>query len=174
MVPSCRTNMDACHAVLTTPPKSPRLSQLLSYKQNASVSPLFATLTSRPQLTENKSTLSPFFATLTASAPVTSVFATLTQTPRVYYISSRSETRHSPLTTHHFPLRNRCSSATQNAFSHFGALCFLYLAHSSAVMRGWGVGASGRCPERAIRILTSVPVAPCPWPYPRLHWKGSR
>jgi hypothetical protein len=41
-----RPNMDARHAVLLTPSKSSRSTQLLFYKQNASVSPLFATLTS--------------------------------------------------------------------------------------------------------------------------------
>jgi len=38
--------MDARHAVLLTPSKSSCPTQLLFYKQNASVSPLFATLTS--------------------------------------------------------------------------------------------------------------------------------
>src|SRR5271154_161032 len=75
--------MPARHAVLLTPSKSSRPAQLLFYKYNASVSPLPATLTSRPQHTENTATLSPFLAALTTSIPVSPVFATLTQTAGV-------------------------------------------------------------------------------------------
>src|SRR5271168_5414272 len=62
--------MHARQAVLLTSSKSSGPTQLLFYKHNASVSPLFAALTRRPQLSENKSTLSPFFATLTHTAGV--------------------------------------------------------------------------------------------------------
>src|SRR5271163_3801722 len=75
--------MGARQAVLLTPSKSSGPTQLLSYKQKASVTPLFATLTSRPQITENPATLSPFPATLTTPPPVTPVFATLTKTAGV-------------------------------------------------------------------------------------------
>src|SRR5271154_4974648 len=75
--------MPARRAVLLTPSKSSRPAQLLSYKQHVSVSPLFPTLTSRPQHTENTATLSPFLAALTTSIPVSPVFATLTQTAGV-------------------------------------------------------------------------------------------
>jgi len=75
--------MGARQAVLLTPSKSSGSTQLLFYKQSPSVSPLFVTLTSRPQLTEKTATLSLFLATLTASSPVTPVFATLTKTAGV-------------------------------------------------------------------------------------------
>jgi len=81
--PPRRTTMGARQAVLPIPSKPSGPTQLLSYKQNASVSPLFATLTSRPQLAENTAALSPLLATLAASAPVTLVFATLTKTAGV-------------------------------------------------------------------------------------------
>jgi len=89
--------MLARRAVLLTPSRSFHPTQLLSYKQHASVSPLFAILTGRPQITENTATLSLFLATLTASAPVTPVFATLTKTAGCHFISSHSGT--SPLAT---------------------------------------------------------------------------
>ena len=103
--------MGARHAVLLTPSKSLHPSQLLFYKQTASISPLFATLTSRPQLTENTSTLSSFLATLTASAPVSPVFATLTKSAGCHFVSSHSGTRHSPLLTRHFSFREMCQSS---------------------------------------------------------------
>src|SRR5271154_1885639 len=78
--------MDARQAVLLTPAKPSGPTQLLSYKQNASVSPLFATLTNRSQLAENTPTLSPFPATLTASSPITPLFATLTETAGVSHL----------------------------------------------------------------------------------------
>src|SRR5271168_1798303 len=95
--------MHARQAVLLTSSKSSGPTQLLFYKHNASVSPLFAALTRRPQLSENKSTLSPFLATLTASIPVTPVFATLTQTAGVSHPLPILDlaTRHS-----HFPKRS--------------------------------------------------------------------
>src|SRR5271168_1881302 len=75
--------MGARQAVLPIPSKPSGPTQLLFYKQNASVSPLFAALTSRPQPAENTATLSPLLATLTTSLPVTPVFATLTKTAGV-------------------------------------------------------------------------------------------
>src|SRR5271154_529815 len=104
-----RPTMDARYAVLLTPPKPSGPTQLLFYKQNTSISPLFATLTSRPQIAENAATLSPFPATLTASSPVTPVFATLTKNagvslPLFPFWISPLVTPHSPLPpgeTHH-------------------------------------------------------------------------
>jgi len=58
--------MLARQAVLLTPSKSSGPTQLLFYKQNASVSPLFAALTSHPQLTENTAALTPAESALTA------------------------------------------------------------------------------------------------------------
>ena len=94
-----RPTMDARYAVLLTPPKPSGPTQLLFYKQNTSISPLFATLTSRPQIAENAATLSPFPATLTASSPVTPVFATLTKNAGVSHPLPTLDlaTRHSPL-----------------------------------------------------------------------------
>jgi hypothetical protein len=61
---------------------------------HTSLSPLFATHTSRPQITENTTTLSPFLATHTDFAPVSPVFATHTKTTGVYTNSSRFGTEH--------------------------------------------------------------------------------
>src|SRR5271154_5141587 len=55
--------MLARQAVLLTPSRSPAPAQLLSYKQNASVSPFFAALTT-------SILVSPLFATLTENAGV--------------------------------------------------------------------------------------------------------
>jgi hypothetical protein len=66
------------------------------------ISPLFATLTSTPQIAENTSTLSPFLATHTDLSPVSPVFATHTKTTGVgvsltkdfrYYLKSASPGR---------------------------------------------------------------------------------
>src|SRR6266403_119336 len=57
-----------------------------------SVSPLFATHTSRSQTTENSSALSPLLATHTDFVPVTPVFATHTKTTGVYTNNSHSGT----------------------------------------------------------------------------------
>ena len=56
------------------------------------LTPLFATHTSRPQITENPVTLSPFPATHTDIAPVSPVFATHTKTTGVYTNNSHSGT----------------------------------------------------------------------------------
>jgi hypothetical protein len=110
--------MGARQAVLQTPPGSSYPQWLPFYKQSSPITPLFATLT--------------------APAPLTPVFATLTKTPGVYSLSSHSETHHSPLVTLHFPLRKTHAFDAPSAFSHFGALCFQQLAHSSAIRWGWG------------------------------------
>src|SRR5271154_7549473 len=95
--------MIARQAVHLTPSQSSIAAQLLFYKHSISVSPLFATLTSRPQLAKNTATLSPFLATLTAPAPVTPVFATLTKTAGVsphlfpFWNSPLALPPHSPL-----------------------------------------------------------------------------
>src|SRR6267142_2573083 len=57
-----------------------------------SVSPLFATHTSRSQTTENSSALSPLLATHTDFVPVTPVFATHTKATGVYTNNSHSGT----------------------------------------------------------------------------------
>src|SRR6267142_939250 len=57
-----------------------------------SVSPLFATHTSRSKTTENSSALSPLLATHTDFVPVTPVFATHTKTTGVYTNNSHSGT----------------------------------------------------------------------------------
>ena len=185
MVLSCRANMGARHAVLLTLPKSSRPGQLLFYKQNASVSPLFATLTSRPQLIEKTATLSPFLATLTASAPVTPLFATLTKTAGVSH--RLFPFRYSPLVTSHSPLPPReahnlrvfCPPRRQNAKSP--PLVFISLRTLLHLSGGGGaprphaytlVPAQGHSPSD--ELLTRHRVAPCSQPDPRLHWKGSR
>src|SRR5271154_3927409 len=116
--------MGARQAVLLTPSKSSGPTQLPFYKYNASVSPLFATLT--------------------ASAPVTPVFATLTQTagvslPPFPFWNSPLATPHSPLSPgearHSSSLFVPISVKTQNPL-----LCFQSFAHSSAIRWGWGIG----------------------------------
>jgi hypothetical protein len=141
--------MGARDAVLLTPPKSSRLTRLLFYKQNASVSPLFATLTGHSQLAENAATLSPFFATPTASAPVSPVFATLTKTAGCHFVSSHSGTRHSPLLTRHFSFKEVCQSSRCFHRSppkrKIPPFCFQYVAHSFAIR---GEGGGDRHPRR--------------------------
>ncbi len=58
-----------------------------------STTPLFASLTSHSQLTENTGTLSPFLATHPDFVPVSPVFATHTKTAGVWPNSSHSGTR---------------------------------------------------------------------------------
>src|SRR6266403_2115993 len=87
-------------AFLLTPSDSIRPSSLPFYKHRASISPLFATLRSRPQIIENALTLSPFLATHTDLSPVSPVFATHTKTTGVYTNNSHSETHCPPLATH--------------------------------------------------------------------------
>src|SRR6266403_2272771 len=76
--------MLARHAVFLTLSTSSRPAQLLFYKHDAPLSPLFATLRDNPQLPENKAALSPFLATHTGFAPASPVFATHTKTTGVY------------------------------------------------------------------------------------------
>src|SRR5271167_1468550 len=130
--------MIAHQAVRLTPSPSSGPVQLLSYKQSISVSPLFATLTSRPQLAENKATLSPVLATLTAPVPVTPLFATLTKTAGVSH--PLFPFWNSPLAT----LCNRSAPfravfARVPAKTNIPPLYFQYLTHSSAI-RGEGRG----------------------------------
>src|SRR5712664_3626926 len=80
-------------AVLLTPSESIRPPSLPFYKHRASISPLFAALTSRPQIIENALTLSPFLATHTDLSPVSPVFATHTKTTGVCTNNSHSGTR---------------------------------------------------------------------------------
>src|SRR5882724_13142117 len=80
--------MLARQVVLLTSSRSAHPNQLLFYKQGATLSPLFATLTDNPQLSENKATLSPFLATHMDVPPVSPVFATHTKTTGVYTNSS--------------------------------------------------------------------------------------
>jgi hypothetical protein len=133
--------MIARHAVLLTPSIFLRPTQLLFCKQNASVGPLFATLTSLPQLTENTATLSPFFAILTASAPVSPVFATLTQTPGVTSFEPKAfESLMLPkislsIAAPRAPMHPDCIK------TKIPLLYFQQLTHSSAIRWRWGVGA---------------------------------
>src|SRR5271154_5880823 len=152
--------MFARQAVLLNPAKPSGPTQLLSCQQNTPVSPLFATLTSHPQPTENTATLSPFPATLTASAPVTPVFATLTQTAGCPILSSHSGTPHSPFPARHLSLECGSSAAascfqtpvipTHLLFMRTEAqtppLHFQSLAHSFALTRE-GAG----CPAASSR-----------------------
>src|SRR6266849_4350109 len=80
-------------AVLLTPSKSIRPPSLPFYKHRAPISPLFATLTSRPQIIGNALTLSPFLATHTDFTPVSPVFATHTKTAGVCTNNSHSGTQ---------------------------------------------------------------------------------
>jgi hypothetical protein len=79
----------------------------------SSISPLFATHTSCPQIPENTITLSPFLATHTGFAPVSPVFATHTKTIGVCSNNSHSET---PFRPSRF-LRNLGISALNSIFS---------------------------------------------------------
>ena len=88
--------MGARQAVLLTPSKSAYPYQLPFHKHLASVSLLFATLTSHSQITENRATLSLLFATHTGCVPVSPVFATHTKTTGVYTNNSHSGTRPTP------------------------------------------------------------------------------
>ena len=108
-VPSWPLPMRARQVVLLTPSKSTDLSQLLSCKQSASLSPLFAALTSCPQLPVNTTTLSSFLVTHTDIALVSPVFATHTKTPGVYTNSS------------HFGIQCSFSALIFDLFLH--ALC---------------------------------------------------
>src|SRR5271163_4481463 len=128
--------MIARQTVHLTPSECSGPAQLLSYKQSISVSPLFATLTSRPQLAENKATLSPVLATLTASAPVTPLSATLTKTAGVShrlfpFWNSPLATCHSPLSATEARHSGRFS-ALNPAKTKIPPLYFQYLTHSSA------------------------------------------
>ena len=123
--------MVARHAVLLTPTKSSCPTQLPFYKQNASVSPLFAILTSPPQLAENTTTLSPFLATHTAPVPVTPLFATLTKTagvahPLFPFWNSPLATCRSPLSateaSHSARFSVRTPAKTKISFLYFNTL----------------------------------------------------
>src|SRR6266852_2453115 len=94
--------MGARQAVLLTPSESSYPLSLPFYKYRAPVSPLFATLTSCSQITENIATLSLLFATHTNCLPVSRVFATHTKTIGVCTNNSHFETQSlpSPLTSH--------------------------------------------------------------------------
>src|SRR6266478_237870 len=83
-------------AFLLTPSDSIRPPSLPFYKHRASVSPLFATLRSRPKIIENALTLSPFLATHTDFSLVSPVFATHTKTTGVCTNNSHSGTRSLP------------------------------------------------------------------------------
>src|SRR6266850_84013 len=90
---SAQTAMLSRAAVLLTPSDSIRPPSLPFYKHRASISPLFATLRSHPQIIESTSTLSPFLATQTDLSPVSPVFATHTKTTGVCTNNSHSGTR---------------------------------------------------------------------------------
>ena len=81
-------------AVLLTPLESSHLKSLPFDKHIAPISPLFATHSGCPQITENKPALSPLLATHTDFAPVSPVFATHTKTTGVYINNSYSGTLH--------------------------------------------------------------------------------
>jgi len=135
--------MVARHAVLLTPTKSSCPTQLPFYKQNASVSPLFAILTSPPLLAENTTTLSPFLATHTAPVPVTPLFATLTKTagvahPLFPFWNSPLATCRSPLSATEASHSARFSVRTP-AKTKISFLYFQHFTHSSAI-RGEGRG----------------------------------
>src|SRR3984893_3302848 len=74
------------------------LLRLCPIEKSISVSPLFATHTSRSQIIENPLTLSPLLATHTDIPPVSPVFATHTKTTGVCTNSSRFETQYASFT----------------------------------------------------------------------------
>jgi hypothetical protein len=85
---------------------APAAARSLHFRQRdekqLSISPLFATLRNRSQITENTATLSPFLGTLTDFAPVSPVFATHTKTAGVWPNSSQFGTQ-SPLISSPIP-----------------------------------------------------------------------
>src|SRR5271154_1638581 len=144
--------MGARQAVLLNPAKPSGPTQLLSCQQNTPVSPFFPPLTTPPHPPKTTALLSLSPATLTASAPVTPVFATLTQTAGCPILSSHSGTRHSPFPAPHLSLE--CgSSADASCFqtpvipthilfmrteAQTPRLHFQSLAHSFALTREGG------------------------------------
>jgi hypothetical protein len=153
--------MLARQAVLLTPSESTLPFCLPFYKQTAAVTPLFVTLTSAPQIAENTTALSLFVATLTDSAPVTPVFATLTENAGGDTSSSHSGPRHSSLVPRHFFPSEACPSlslfASISAKTQIPPFCFQSLAHSSAIRWGWGLGARRHHPSNPICRLRSLP-----------------
>jgi hypothetical protein len=160
--------MLARHAVLLTPSESALSSCLPFCKQRVAVTPLFVALTRTPQIAENKTTLSLLLAIFTDFAPVTPVFATLTENAGVYTNSSHSGARHSPLATRHSSLGTRhfFSSEARQSLRFFASIspktqnppfCFQHVAHSSALRWGWGVGARRHHPSNPICRLRSLP-----------------
>jgi hypothetical protein len=151
--------MGARHAVLLTPPKSSRPTQLLFYQHNASVSPVFATLTSHSQLIENSATLSPFPATLRASAPVSPLFATLPQTAGVSHhlfpfwnspLWSLALTRRSPLL--------HCFHTLTNSFAFLKFITPLLSCNYKLLCknnRGRGIPSSSALPRGQFVFLNS-------------------
>src|SRR5271168_3321295 len=144
--------MLARQAVLLTPLESSGPLKLPFRQQSVPVIPLFATLTSTPQLAENKSALTPFPAALTAPAPVTPVFATLTQTAGVSLLLFPFW--NSPLATLHSPLPPCEASQSLHFFapitlkSQNPLLCFQHVTHSSAIRWGWGIPPVSPVPTR--------------------------
>jgi hypothetical protein len=89
--------MFARRAVLLTASNSSHPSQLLFYKQRASVSPLFPTLTGRPQPTENTATLSPTECVFTKISPVKPLESAYTSQHRVLPCFDRTRSPATPL-----------------------------------------------------------------------------
>jgi len=154
--------MLARQAVLLTPLESSGPLQLPFRQHPVPLTPLFATLTSFPQLAENKSALTPFPTALTAPAPVTPVFATLTQTAGVSLL--RFPFWNSPLATLHSPLP-LCEAAQSLHFfapitpkSQNPLLCFQHVTHSSAIRWGWGIPPVSPLPTRHPLSLALVAV----------------
>src|SRR6266446_10587003 len=106
--------MGARQAVLLTPSELSYPLSLPFYKHRALVSPLFATLTSCSQITENIATLSLLFATHENCLPVSRVFATHTKTTGVYTNNSHFETQNPPLAAY----RPRAISHQSRVTSH--------------------------------------------------------
>src|SRR5882724_11398657 len=102
-------------AVLLTPLEFSDSRSLPFYKHRARISPLFATLTSRPQIIENALTLSPFLATHTDFTPVSPVFATHTKTAEVCTNNFHSGTRSLPSRFWH---RRPCQAIMSPALRH--------------------------------------------------------
>jgi hypothetical protein len=139
--------MLARRAVLLTPSKSFHPAQLLSYKQRASVSPLFSTLRSRPQLAENTASLSPAEPVFTRISPVNPLESAYTSQHRVLPCFGRNRPTATPLESA-FP-RGPFASSLESAYTK---------------NRG---GGRGPCALSATPY-SQTPI-PCPRLLPRLH-----
>ena len=135
--------------VLLTPPESSHPTQLLSRQHSIRVSPLFATLTNRPQIIENSNSLSPAFATLTDFAPLSPVFATHTKITGVYINNSHSETRFRPS-------RFLCNLRISALNSVFAPSTFNFQLSPSCPSRDLYSQPLTNCPPHNLFLLTSL------------------